>query len=123
MNEKDRILSRLREVFNRWDELLPSLNEDQVTVPFAPGELSLKDEVAHLYAWQQRSIARAEAALYNREVEYPDWIKRLGRDPQGDVDQTNAFIFETYKDKSWPSVYRDWKEQFLRYLGVLRANS
>jgi ATP-dependent RNA helicase SUPV3L1/SUV3 len=41
--------------------LLASLSESQITTPNLPANLSVKDVVAHLWAWQQLSIARLEA--------------------------------------------------------------
>jgi hypothetical protein len=74
MNMKEHILAALREQFNRWEELLASMSEAQLTTPHLPSHWSTKDEIAHLWAWQQRSIARLEAALSNREPEFPKWL-------------------------------------------------
>ncbi len=116
MNDKKQILIMLKEEFNRWEELLVSMSEEQTTAPNLSSNLSIKDVIAHLWAWQQLSVARMEAALHNREPEYPSWPERLGPDPEEDVDQTNAWIYETYRDKPWSSVYADWRAQFLRFL-------
>jgi hypothetical protein len=34
MNDKQHILTLLRQEFNRWEELLSSLSEEQITDPF-----------------------------------------------------------------------------------------
>src|SRR5262245_64633297 len=121
MNTKTQVLSMLRDAFNRWEETLSGMTDDQITSPRAPGELPVKDEIAHLWAWQQVSIARAEAAAHNKVMVYPDWVKELDFDPdgEGDVDPINAFIYEANKDRPWPSIHADWKGQFSTYLGVL----
>ena len=62
MNMKDHILAALREQFERWEELLASLSEEQITTPNFDLDWSIKDVIAHLLAWQQISIARMEAA-------------------------------------------------------------
>ncbi len=118
INDKKQMLKMLQEDFNRWEELLAGMSEEQITDPHLPSNLSIKDVLAHLWAWQQLSVVRMEAALHNREPEYPTWPERLGPDPEdeGDVDQTNAWIYETYRDKPWPSVHADWRAQFLRFL-------
>ncbi|MDQ3929667.1 MAG: ClbS/DfsB family four-helix bundle protein, partial [Chloroflexota bacterium] len=51
---------------------------------------------------------------------YPKWPEELGSDPEEDVDKTNDWIQETYLDKSWQSVYADWRTQFLRLLELTR---
>jgi hypothetical protein len=121
MHNKQQILAALREQFNSWEELLAALSEDQATAPYTSSNWSIKDEIVHLWAWQQRSVARAEAALRNVEPDYPRWPETLGPDLEEDVDQTNAWIDETYKGKSWSSVYADWRAQFLRFLTLSQA--
>jgi len=73
MSEKQQILAALREEFERWEALLAGLSEAQITAPQLDDGWSIKDVIAHLRAWQQRSIARVEAALSDREPDYPDW--------------------------------------------------
>jgi hypothetical protein len=116
VNDKKQILGMLEEVFNRWEELLAGMSEEQATARNLPSNWSVKDVIAHLWAWQQRSVARQEAAVRNKEPRYPEWPERFDPDPEEDVDQTNAWIYETYRDKPWPSVYGDWREGFLRLL-------
>ena len=67
----------LNEEFNRWEHLLAGMSEEQITAPQLPANLSIKDVIAHLRAWQQRSIARLEAALLDREPEFPRWPEEL----------------------------------------------
>jgi len=116
MDDKQQILQALRDIFNYWDILLAGMTEEQITDPSLPSNWPIKDVIAHLWGWQQRTLARAEAALHDRELQYPNWPERLGPDPDEDVDQTNAWIYETNRDKPWPSVYADWKAQFQRIL-------
>ena len=118
MNDKEQILKKLKEVFDGWEELLAGKTEEQITAPQLPSNWSIKDEIAHLWAWQQRSVARNEAALHDREPEYPRWSEKLGPDPDEDVDQTNTWIYETNRGKPWPSVYADWRGQFLLFLDL-----
>jgi hypothetical protein len=116
MNDKTQIISMLREEFNRWEELLASLSEEQIKVPQLPSSLSIKDVIAHLRAWQQVSIARLEAAQLNKEPVFPNWL--AGLDPESDEerDQFNAKIYESYHQHPWSRVHQDWKDGFLRFL-------
>jgi hypothetical protein len=116
MNMKEHILTALREQFDRWEELLASLSEEQIAAPLLPSDWSTKDIIAHLRAWQQRSIARMEAALFNREPEFPRWLPGLDPDSKGNTDQVNAWIYETCREQSWLKVYRNWSEGFLLFL-------
>ena len=116
MNMKEHILTALREQFDRWDTLLASLSQEQITTPLLPSEWSVKDEIAHLWAWQQRSIARMEAALFNREPEFPVWLAGIDPEVEDHTDQVNAWIFESYRNQPWLKVYRNWNEGFRRFL-------
>ncbi|HST03828.1 MAG TPA: ClbS/DfsB family four-helix bundle protein [Chloroflexia bacterium] len=116
MNNKQQILTLLKDIFNRWDELLTGMSEEQITAPQSPSDWSIKDEIAHLWGWQQRTLARSEAALHNREPAYPAWPGELDPDLEENLDRINTWIYETNRDKPWSSVYADWRTQFLRIL-------
>jgi hypothetical protein len=121
MNDKEGILITLQEEFNRWEALLASLSEEHITAPQLPDNWSIKDVVAHLRAWQQRSIARLEAALLNRPPEYPTWPAQFDPEAEGQPHDLNAWLYATYRDQPWPSVHRDWSEGFLRFLELGEA--
>ena len=116
MNEKMEIIARLRDVFDRWQQLLAGMSEEQITAPLAPSTWSTQDVIAHLWAWQQLSIARLEAALLNREPEFSLWPGEMEPEAEEEVDRINAWVYEANCARPWPSVYRDWQEGFLRFL-------
>jgi hypothetical protein len=118
MNMKEHILTALREQFSRWEELLASLSEEQITAPHFDLNWSIKDVMAHLWAWQQISIARMEAGVLDREPELPRWVAKLREDWEEDPDQTNASVYETYHARPWPEVHQKWRDGFLRLLEV-----
>ncbi len=120
MNTKEQILTTLEEIFNQWQKMLLSLSEEQISAPLLNSSWTVKDVVVHLWAWQQASVARAEAALHNREPKYPEWWQINGPDPEEDVDRTNAWIYKANHDRPWIMVYADWKTQFQRYLELIR---
>lgn len=120
MQNKQQILDGLTDIFNAWQQLLSGLAEEQVHIPLEPSTWTIKDNVAHLWSWQQASVARMEAALEDRPPVYPAWWLQRLPDPNEDVDQTNALLYDLSKDKPWQQVYDDWKSQFAHYL-VLAA--
>jgi uncharacterized protein YndB with AHSA1/START domain len=121
MNDKQGILIALREEFNRWEALLASLSEEQITAPQLAENWSIKDVIAHLRAWQQRSIARLEAALLSRAPEYPAWPAQFDPEAEGQPHDLNAWLYTTYRDQPWSSVHRDWSQGFLRFLELGEA--
>ena len=124
MNDKQQILAALRGEFDRWEELLTGMSEEQITAPYAahkPYNLSLKDVIAHLRAWQQRSVARLEAALLDKQPVFPRWPAEFDPDSEADVELINAWIYANSRDQPWSSVYRDWRAGFLRLLELGEA--
>ncbi len=116
MNDKQGILTALRQEYERWETLLAGLNEAQITAPRLAENWSIKDVVAHLRAWQQRSIARLEAALLDREPEYPAWPAQFDPEAEGQPHDLNAWLYAQHRDQPWPSVHHDWRTGFLRFL-------
>jgi hypothetical protein len=114
MNMKGHILAALAEQFNQWEELLKSLNYEQITTPRFDHNWSIKDVIAHLWGWQQISIARVEAAAFNKEPEFPRWTLELNEGWEENANRTNAWFYETQHTKSWLAITRNWREGFFK---------
>ena len=121
MSRKHGTLSALREAFDRWESLLGSLSEAQITAPEFAEHWSIKDVVAHLHAWQQRSLARLEAALHNREPAYPPWPEQFDPEAEGQPHDLNAWLYEQDRATPWADVHQRWREGFLRFLALADA--
>jgi hypothetical protein len=121
MNDKIEILATLKEEFNRWEELLNSLSETQLTTPLTPSHWTPKDVVAHLRAWQQVSIAKLDAALLKTKPVYPDWYPGEHPAAGADTDNVNAQIYELYRDQDWSHVHQIWRDGFLRFMTLAEA--
>ena len=118
MTMQQHILAALREQFERWEDLLASTSEAEITAPLAPSEWSVKDVIAHLWTWQQRSIARLAAALDDREPQFPQWPAGLDPESQAQPHQLNAWLYQTYGDQPWSAVHQTWRDGFLRFLDL-----
>lgn len=116
MNMKDHILAALREQFGHWEELLASLSDEQITAPHFDLGWSIKDVIAHLWGWQQISIARMEGGLRDQEPEFPTWVTELGKTWEKDADRTNARIYQIFHEQPWSKVHQDWRDGYLRFL-------
>jgi hypothetical protein len=121
MDDKAQIIAKLRQEFNRWEELLNRIDEGQITSAHLAADLSIKDIIAHLTAWQQISVARMEAARQHIQPEYPEWHSELDPEPGDELDQTNAWIFERYQDQTWGEIHREWAERFRFFLEISEA--
>ena len=116
MNMKGHILAALREQFDSWEESLADLREQQITTPSFDLGWSIKDVIAHLWGWQQISIARMEAGVFNRAPELPKWVMELDSVWEEDANQTNARIYQIFHEQAWSKVHQNWREGFLRFL-------
>jgi hypothetical protein len=116
MNMKGHILAALREQFESWEKLVASLNEEEITAPHFDLNWSIKDVMAHLWAWQQISIARMEGGVQNREPKFPQWIVESIENWEEDADRVNALTFERNHEKPWLEINQNWKNGFLRFL-------
>lgn len=115
MNNIQEALPLLRAEFERWDALLASLSEAQLTSPQLDDDWSIKDAVAHLHAWQQRSVARVQAALDGGEPDYPTLPAELDPETE-DVDALNAWFHSQTRPQPWPEVYGNWRATFAHLL-------
>ena len=116
MNMKEPILSALREQFENWEKLLSILSDEQLTAPHFDLDWSVKDVMAHLWAWQQISIARLEAGVQDRIPELPGWIVDSVENWEENANQVNEHTFEKYHHKPWSEVYGTWRNGFLHLL-------
>lgn len=113
MSMKSHILAALQEQFEAWDQMLSGLTEAQANAPTEGIEQwSIKDVIAHLKGWQQRTLARVDAAANNREPIFPKWPEGLEPE-QEDVTQINDWIYQSHREIAWAKVYEDWREIYL----------
>jgi hypothetical protein len=123
MYMKDHILAALREELAQWEALLAGMSEAQRVAPHLPGSWSTKDEIAHLRAWQQRSIARLEAAQRGDEPEFPAWPVTLDPNSEESIGQLNEWLFVSARDLPWATVHQQWREGYLHFLAMAEAIS
>jgi hypothetical protein len=116
MDNKAELIAALMKEFNRWEEFLTGLTEDQITAPNRVGSMSIKDIVSHLTTWQQINVARMEAAQQNKEPEFPKWHPEFDPETDEDLAKINALIQETRHEQHWTDIHQEWKDRFLYFL-------
>lgn len=121
MGEKQDVIAELRGEFERWDALAAAVAEAQALRPLEPAGWSLKDELAHLRAWQQRSVARLDAAVGGGEPLFPAWPQGLDPEMEGQPHDLNAWLYEQARARPWAKVREEWREGFLRLIALAEA--
>ena len=121
MNEKEIHIAALREQLQSWELLLARLTPVQMETRPAPADYSVRDTLAHLYAWQQVSRARLRAALDGRDPRYPAWLGGHGPEEEEQLDAFNARIVAEQRALSGVDVRTAWREGFLDLLELAEA--
>jgi len=127
MNDKQHYLTILRDEFKKWDDLVTGMSDAEILLPLTPSYWSTKDVIAHLRAWQQRTRARLEAGLENREPIFPQWPAEpfspanLSAEEEGNVDKINDWIYQTHRDQPWSDVHNEWRDGFLKIIELSEA--
>jgi len=121
MENKEELLTQLTDLYNRWEETLAGFSEEQIVTRRPLADLSIKDVIGHLRAWQQRSIARLEAALNGKEPILPEWSAGMTPQSEDKVEQYNAVIHQIYLDQPWSRVHGDWSAGYLHFLELAKG--
>ncbi len=121
MPDKQHLLATLRAEYERWLALLAGLDEVQLATRALPAGLSIKDQIGHLHAWQQISIARLEAVVGDRAPTMPAWLGDLAPDAHENLARINAWIHVHYRDQAWADIYAAWQWGFQRFITLAAA--
>lgn len=121
MHTKAEMIDLLKEEFKTWQESLAMLTEEELYMPEFWGYMTVKDVVAHLWKWQERSILRMESAAEGTVPTFDPIFEGLSPDDDDNVDDINFKIYEAYKDKPWEQVFHDWKSRFERFIELSEA--
>ncbi len=87
--KKDTLLTDTQKGYDDFEQLLSQLTTEQILAPKGDDGWSVKDNIAHLVAWQQRTINLLQAVRDNRELPDPT--------PNMNEDEINAMFYQQYK--------------------------
>jgi hypothetical protein len=112
--DKAELLAMIQAGYDQFEALLASLSEEQILIPEVNGSWSVKDNIAHLAAWQDYQAARQEGVLDG--VEPPDPAPGLETE-----DEINDYYYHRYKDLPLAEVLADFRASYQRILAATRA--
>jgi hypothetical protein len=115
--DKAELLAMIQTAYDQFEALLASLSEEQMTVPGVNGTWSVKDNLAHLTAWQNYQAARQEETL-NGGPEPPK--PAPGAESE---DEINAYVYQQHKDQPLAEVLTDFRAAYQRILAATLALS
>jgi hypothetical protein len=99
--DKATLLADINDSHTKFKAQLAPLSEEQLTTPGVNGTWSIKDNIAHLSAWQKVLLARLLAVRDNTHYE-EDTIASL------DVDTGNEQLYQQNKTRSLSDVLAEF---------------
>ncbi len=115
---KSHAIKTLNTEYQRWNSFLSKV-DDTTALQVLYDNRRLKDEVAHLWAWQVLSVARLKAVIEDTDPDFSEIIKD-DFVPENDEewDAFNELVFVTYHAKSWNEIYQDWQENYQNFMSL-----
>src|SRR5690349_17521180 len=86
---KQRLLAELQAEQEQFEALLDQIGTERMDQPGVAGHWSVKDIVAHLTGWRQRTVQRLRAERHGEAAPPPPWPSDLQTD-----DAINAWLYE-----------------------------
>ena len=114
--DKAELLAMIQTGYEQLDALLATLRAEQMTIPGVNGSWSIKDNLAHLSAWQSYQAARIEGVLAGTEP--PPLASGLE-----DEDVINEDLYQQHKDRPLPDVLAEFRASYQRVLAATEALS
>ena len=118
MTTKAEAISEMKQEFQAWQTLISQWDAE---AHGSNPERTLQDTLGHVMAWQQRSIARMEAAANGTEPVFILWPPEMETDDDDCLVDINAWIQELYHDWSWEAVRQAWQAGFERFIALAEA--
>ena len=114
--EKAVLLDKIQTEYNQFEAILAPLNEEQMTTPTVNGHWSVKDNIAHLTAWQDYLLDQLHGALAGKEP--PEFMPGLSTE-----DEINEHFYRKNKDRPLAEVLTAFRASYQRVLAAVQAMS
>src|SRR5512140_1451430 len=85
---KAELLRDLDSEYKGFEQLLNDIGEDRMEQPGVAGHWSIKDIVAHISSWRERTVQRLESAATGKPLPPKPWPDSLNED-----DPINAWFY------------------------------
>ncbi|HEY1352137.1 MAG TPA: DinB family protein [Ktedonobacteraceae bacterium] len=118
---KKLLLTELQSEQAAWLALLDEIGEENMTQPEVAGGWSIKDIVAHITGWRQRTVNRFRAVLDPSTDRITLWPTEWHEDDE--VDKINAWIYKVNQDRPLANVLNDSHEVFQQLVAAVAALS
>ena len=121
MKVNNLMLDALQNEFSAWQHQLQGLENSGEQIALADTSWTLKDVLAHLWAWQQVTLARLQAGLDDAGPVFPDWLQ--GGDPDSEplLERYNDRIYRENREIAWQDVLDKWRNGFAQLIALAKS--
>ena len=108
------ILRQMRAQYRLLNRYFAILGASNANLAPASGGWNPRQTVIHLWAWQQRSIARMQAAVQGSQPVFPPWAAA----EEDDTQKANHNILQAYGDTKWALARRQWAGGYRHFMAL-----
>jgi hypothetical protein len=112
--DKQKLLDLMRAEFAFVQRTLDLISAEQMLIPNVQGPWSVKDTIAHLNAWQQRTLRWLQMARRGEGVAGQHPVELEPGFGWDEIDAINAQSYEADKDRPLEEVLAEFKATFDR---------
>ncbi len=110
------LLDNIQNSYNQFEALLVPLGEEQMTIPDVNGPWSIKDNIAHLAAWQGYLLDQLQGVLAGQKP--PKFMPGLSTE-----DEINERLYQENKDRPLTEAMKDFRDSYQRVLTAVQTMS
>jgi uncharacterized protein (TIGR03083 family) len=113
--DKGKLLEEIQNEYANFSALLASLSDEQMTTKGVNGEWSVKDNLAHLTAWQRYLLDVVQRVREGATEPHP-WVNMT-------EDEENEQIYQEHKDLPLAEVLAQFHSSYQQVLDTVRTMS
>ncbi len=110
---KATLLDNIQAGYNQFETLLAPLNEDQMTTLTVNGTWSIKDNIAHLTAWQGYLLEHLQGVIDGKEP--PEFMPGLTTE-----DEENERVYQDNRELPLAEVLAAFRASYQRVLATVQ---
>jgi hypothetical protein len=117
---KAELLTKMQAGYARFETLLASLSEEQMTIPDVNSNWSIKDNIAHITIWQDYLLEQLQGILTGKKPS--QFLPDLSLpDDLSDIDEVNKYIHQKQKDRPLAEVLTAFRASYQRTLEAVKT--
>jgi hypothetical protein len=109
------LLQGIREERKRLEDALIGISRSDMAKDSRPDAWSVKDNLAHVAAWEKKLLKWYETGLRGEKQAMPQWSQ------PGLIDEINLKIYQRNRDRQLDDVLQEFKESYKQILTTVES--